>query len=131
MAMPLFKRIKEIPRCRPHPAGIGAESQSRTSLFPDQALHLLCPDHLGRIGDRDEAVVARHRPAAHEHPPRGLDHGHPFPWPVLVPFAFTGELAYRLDYFLANIGDVVPTFGRQFGLSLEHLSLPIPATLRA
>lgn len=45
--------------------------------------------------------------------------------PVLVPLAFTGELAYRLDYFLANIGDVVPTFGRQFGLSLEHLSFAI------
>jgi len=47
--------------------------------------------------------------------------------PVLVPLAFTGELAYRLDYFLANIGDVVPTFGRQFGLSLEHLSFAISA----
>lgn len=47
--------------------------------------------------------------------------------PVLVPLAFTGELAYRLDYFLANIGDVVPIFGRQFGLSLEHLSFSISA----
>jgi len=45
--------------------------------------------------------------------------------PVLVPLAFTGELAYRLDYFLANIGNVVPTFGRQFGFHLEHLSFSI------
>jgi len=36
-------------------------------------------------------------------------------------------MAYRLDYFLANIGDVVPTFGRQFGLFLEHLSFSISA----
>ena len=47
--------------------------------------------------------------------------------PVLVPLAFTGELAYRLDYFLANIGDLVPTFGRQFGLQLEHLTFSISA----
>jgi hypothetical protein len=48
--------------------------------------------------------------------------------PVLVPLAFTGELAYRLDYFLANIGNVVPTFGRQFGFNLEHLHFLISAT---
>jgi hypothetical protein len=47
--------------------------------------------------------------------------------PVLVPLAFTGELAYRLDYFLANIGDVLPTFGRQFGFHLEHLYFSISA----
>jgi len=47
--------------------------------------------------------------------------------PVLVPLAFTGELAYRLDYFLANVGEVIPTFGRQFGLSLEHLSFSVSA----
>lgn len=47
--------------------------------------------------------------------------------PVLVPLAFTGELAYHLDYFLVNIGDVVPTFGRQFGFNLEHLSFSISA----
>lgn len=48
--------------------------------------------------------------------------------PVLVPLAFTGELAYRLDYFLVNIGNVVPTFGRQFGFNLEHLHFSISAT---
>jgi polyferredoxin len=47
--------------------------------------------------------------------------------PVLVPLAFTGELAYRLEYFLANLGHVVPTFGRQFGFDLEHLSFSISA----
>jgi hypothetical protein len=47
--------------------------------------------------------------------------------PVLVPLAFTGELAYRLDYFLANIGDVVPTLGRQFGFNFEYLSFSISA----
>jgi hypothetical protein len=47
--------------------------------------------------------------------------------PVLVPLAFTGELAYRLDYFLAHIGNVVPTFGRQFGFNLEHLHFSISA----
>jgi len=47
--------------------------------------------------------------------------------PVLVPLAFTGELAYRLDYFLANIGNVVPTFGRQFGFNLAHLHFSISA----
>jgi hypothetical protein len=45
--------------------------------------------------------------------------------PVLVPLAFTGELAYRLDYFLANIGNVLPTFGRQFGFNLEQLQFLI------
>jgi hypothetical protein len=47
--------------------------------------------------------------------------------PVLVPLAFTGELAYRLDYFLANIGNVVPTFGRQFGFHFEYLHFSISA----
>jgi hypothetical protein len=47
--------------------------------------------------------------------------------PVLVPLAFTGELAYRLDYFLANMGNVMPTFGRQFGFHLEHLYFSISA----
>lgn len=41
--------------------------------------------------------------------------------PVLVPFAFTGELVYRLEYFLMNIGNFLPTFGRQFNINLSHL----------
>lgn len=52
--------------------------------------------------------------------------------PVLVPLAFTGELAYRLEYFLAALGDVLPTFGRQFGMPLEHLSFSVStATIHA
>jgi len=47
--------------------------------------------------------------------------------PVLVPLAFTGELAYRLDYFLAQIGNVLPTFGRQFFVDLEYLQFSISA----
>ncbi len=47
--------------------------------------------------------------------------------PVLVPLAFTGELAYRLDYFLANMGDFIPTLGRQFGFNLEYLYFSISA----
>ncbi len=47
--------------------------------------------------------------------------------PVLVPLAFTGELVYRLEYFLANLGDFLPTFGRQFGIGLSHLYFSIPA----
>ncbi|HMK61824.1 MAG TPA: 4Fe-4S binding protein [Dissulfurispiraceae bacterium] len=46
--------------------------------------------------------------------------------PVLVPFAFTGELVYRMDYFLSNIGDMIPTFGRQFGLDLDSLYFAVP-----
>jgi len=41
--------------------------------------------------------------------------------PVLVPLAFTGELVYRLDYFLANAGDLIPTFGRQFESTLKGI----------
>ncbi|MFN3921061.1 MAG: hypothetical protein ACK4K4_01505, partial [Caldimicrobium sp.] len=33
---------------------------------------------------------------------------------LLVPFAFTGELIYRLQYFLKNLGEFLPTLGRQF-----------------
>ncbi len=46
--------------------------------------------------------------------------------PVIVPMAFTGELVYRLDYFLATIGSFMPTFGRQFGIDLEGLYFSIP-----
>jgi len=45
--------------------------------------------------------------------------------PVLVPLAFTGELAYRMNYFLENVGNVLPTFGRQFGFNLEQLYFSI------
>lgn len=48
--------------------------------------------------------------------------------PVLVPLAFTGELAYRLDYFLANIGNVLPILGRQFGFNSDHLHFSISAS---
>jgi len=49
--------------------------------------------------------------------------------PALVPLAFTGELAYRLEYLISNIGNFLPTFGRQFGIGLDTLSfhVPIPA----
>ena len=46
--------------------------------------------------------------------------------PVLVPLAFTGELAYRLEYFLSNAGAFLPVMGRQFGLNMELLAFHIP-----
>ncbi|WP_456434007.1 4Fe-4S binding protein [Thermosulfuriphilus sp.] len=49
--------------------------------------------------------------------------------PVLVPLAFTGELAYRLEYLLREAGDFLPTLGRQFGFSWEHLAFEIPSGL--
>lgn len=49
--------------------------------------------------------------------------------PALIPMAFTGELTYRINYFLSNIGDVLPIFGRQFGINLEHLQFSIPHTV--
>lgn len=49
--------------------------------------------------------------------------------PALVPIAFAGELAYRLEYFLSSLGNFMPTFGRQFGISLDMLSFKIPATI--
>lgn len=49
--------------------------------------------------------------------------------PVLVPMAFTGELAYRLDYFLAQIGNVLPTLGRQFLVELDYLYFSLSATV--
>ncbi|MCX8030080.1 MAG: 4Fe-4S binding protein [Thermodesulfovibrionales bacterium] len=45
--------------------------------------------------------------------------------PVLVPLAFTGELVYRLEYFLSHLGDFLPTLGRQFGFSFDHLTFLI------
>jgi hypothetical protein len=47
--------------------------------------------------------------------------------PVLVPLAFTGDLAYRIDYFPDNISYRLPAFGRQFGFNLGHLSFTISA----
>jgi len=36
--------------------------------------------------------------------------------PILLPMAFAGELAYRLNYAVANAPDFFPTLARQFGL---------------
>ncbi len=49
--------------------------------------------------------------------------------PVLVPLAFTGELVYRLQYFLSNVGDFLPTFGRQFGFDTDYLMFSVPEGL--
>lgn len=45
--------------------------------------------------------------------------------PVFVPLAFTGELVYRLEYFLSQIGNFLPTFGRQFNFALDYLFFSI------
>lgn len=37
---------------------------------------------------------------------------------ILIPFGFTGELIYRLQYLLKNVGDFLPTLGRQFNLPI-------------
>ncbi|MBX6422646.1 4Fe-4S binding protein [Thermosulfurimonas sp. F29] len=37
--------------------------------------------------------------------------------PVVMPLAFTGELVYRLRYFLREAGDFLPTLGRQIHLT--------------
>ncbi|QJA05670.1 4Fe-4S binding protein [Thermosulfurimonas marina] len=47
--------------------------------------------------------------------------------PVVMPLAFTGELIYRLRYFLQNVGDFLPTLGRQLGISAFvgfHFAVP-------
>ncbi len=49
--------------------------------------------------------------------------------PVLVPFAFTGELIYRAQYFLENIGDFLPTLGRQLGYNWESFSFVVPESM--
>ncbi len=47
--------------------------------------------------------------------------------PILIPMAFTGELVYRMDHFAEEIGDFIPTIGRQFDLSfLKAFSFSIP-----
>ncbi|WP_217125060.1 4Fe-4S binding protein [Thermodesulfatator indicus] len=48
---------------------------------------------------------------------------------VLVPMAFSGELIYRLEYVLYEVGNFFPVFGRQFGFNLESLGFVIPACL--
>ncbi len=40
--------------------------------------------------------------------------------PVLVPFTFTGELVYRLAYFLSEAGSFFPTLGSQAGMDLSR-----------
>lgn len=47
--------------------------------------------------------------------------------PILIPMAFTGELVYRMGYFAGGVGDFIPTFGRQTGMTfLEKLFFTIP-----
>ncbi len=53
--------------------------------------------------------------------------------PILVPMAFAGELAYRLDYAVRYAPDFFPTVGRQFSIdsmlnwtfSVPHLIFPV------
>lgn len=45
---------------------------------------------------------------------------------VFIPLAFTGELVYRLEYFLNQVGQILPVTGRQFGLPLEAYGFSIP-----
>ncbi len=46
---------------------------------------------------------------------------------ILIPMAFTGEVIYRLEYFLKNLGNFLPTLGRQFNLlSLLDYYFEIP-----
>jgi polyferredoxin len=45
---------------------------------------------------------------------------------VFIPLAFTGELVYRLEYFLNQIGQTLPIIGRQFGVPLETYGFVIP-----
>ncbi len=47
--------------------------------------------------------------------------------PVVMPLAFTGELVYRLQYFLEELGNFLPTLGRQLHLSFllnYHFTVP-------
>ena len=49
--------------------------------------------------------------------------------PVVLPLAFTGELVYRLKYFLENLGQFLPTLGRQFRWEfLQNLYWEVPPT---
>jgi len=49
--------------------------------------------------------------------------------PILVPLAFSGELAYRLEYLMSNAGNFLPVLGRQFGINMEALAFTIPESL--
>lgn len=46
---------------------------------------------------------------------------------VFVPIGFTGELMYRLEYFLLEAGAFLPTFGRQFGFDLTAWGFSLSA----
>jgi polyferredoxin len=45
--------------------------------------------------------------------------------PILTPLTFSGELAYRLHYLLAEAGQFPTVFSRQFNLTLGHYSFTI------
>jgi len=49
--------------------------------------------------------------------------------PILVPLAFTGELAYRLEYLLSNAGNFLPILGRQCGINMEATAFTIPQSV--
>jgi hypothetical protein len=46
---------------------------------------------------------------------------------VFIPLAFNGELVCRLEYFLTEAGQAIPTLGRQFGMPLDAFGFAIPA----
>jgi len=47
--------------------------------------------------------------------------------PILVPMAFAGELAYRLDYAVRHAPEFLPTIARQFHIgSLSYLTFQVP-----
>lgn len=45
--------------------------------------------------------------------------------PILTPLAFSGELIYRLEYFLSELGAFPAVAARQFGLPVEHLAFTL------
>lgn len=47
--------------------------------------------------------------------------------PALTPLAFSGELAYRLNYLLSEAGQFPAVLARQFGLAVERFSFAFPA----
>ena len=50
--------------------------------------------------------------------------------PVLVPLAFTGELVYRLEYFLHEVGNFGPVIARQFKVPFfARFSFTLPESL--
>jgi hypothetical protein len=46
---------------------------------------------------------------------------------IFIPLAFNGELVCRLEYFLREAGQAIPTLGRQFGVSLDAFGFVVPA----